>query len=48
MQNHFHLLLQTLEPNLSRTLQSLLTSYSVWFDRRHDRAGFYRVEAFQD
>ena len=39
MDNHFHLLLQTPEANLSRTMQWLNVSYSVWFNRRHDRAG---------
>ena len=39
MQNHFHLFLQTLEPNLSRAVQWLLTSYSTWFNLRHNRAG---------
>jgi REP element-mobilizing transposase RayT len=39
MDNHFHLLLQTPEANLSRAVQWLGVSYSVWFNRRHDRAG---------
>jgi putative transposase len=39
MDNHFHLLLQTPEANLSRAVQWLNVSYSVWFNRRHDRAG---------
>jgi len=39
MDNHFHLLLETPEANLSRTMQWLSVSYSVWFNRRHDRAG---------
>jgi putative transposase len=39
MDNHFHLLLQTPEANLSRALQWLNVSYGVWFNRRHDRAG---------
>jgi hypothetical protein len=39
MENHYHLLLQTLEPNLSRAMQWLNVSYSVWFNRRHGRVG---------
>jgi REP element-mobilizing transposase RayT len=39
MANHYHLLLETPEANLSRTGQWLNVSYSVWFNRRHNRAG---------
>ena len=39
MNNHFHLLLETLEPNLGAAMQWLNVSYSVWFNRRHNRAG---------
>jgi putative transposase len=39
MENHFHLFLQTLEPNLSRAVQWLTISYGAWFNRRHERAG---------
>lgn len=39
MKNHFHLLVQTKEANLSRALQWLEVSYSVWFNRRHHRSG---------
>lgn len=39
MENHFHLLIETPEANLSRAMQWLNVSYSVWFNRRHDRAG---------
>jgi len=35
MPNHYHLLLETPEGNLSRTVQWLNASYSVWFNRRH-------------
>ena len=37
--NHYHLLLQTPHANLSRAMQWLNVSYSVWFNRRHDRVG---------
>jgi putative transposase len=37
--NHYHLLIETPEANLSRTGQWLNVSYSVWFNRRHRRQG---------
>jgi REP element-mobilizing transposase RayT len=39
MPNHVHLLLQTPKANLDRFMGSLLTGYSVYFNRRHDRIG---------
>jgi REP element-mobilizing transposase RayT len=39
MKNHFHLLVHTKEANLSRAIQWLGVSYSVWFNRRHKRSG---------
>jgi len=39
MPNHYHLLLETPEANLSRMVQWLNVSYSVWFNRRHRRSG---------
>jgi putative transposase len=39
MDNHYHLLVETPEPNLSRAMQWLNVSYSVWFNRRHGRSG---------
>src|SRR5713226_9346510 len=39
MDNHFHLLLETPEANLSRAMQWFNVSYCVWFNRRHQRAG---------
>lgn len=39
MRNHFHLLVHTKEANLSRAIQWLGVSYSVWFNRRHQRSG---------
>ena len=39
MPNHYHLLLQTMESNLSRAMQWLNVSYTVWFNRRHQRVG---------
>src|SRR5262245_19805113 len=39
MENHYHLLLELREPNMSRAVQWLNVSYSVWFNRRHGRSG---------
>ena len=39
MDNHYHLIVELTEPNLSRTGQWLNVSYSVWFNRRHGRCG---------
>ena len=39
MDNHYHLLVQTPEANLSRAMQWVNVSYCVWFNRRHRRQG---------
>ena len=39
MKNHFHLMVETPKPNLSRGMQWLGVSYTVWFNRRHQRTG---------
>ena len=39
MDNHYHLMVELTEPNLSRAVQWLNGSYSVWFNRRHGRSG---------
>lgn len=39
MPNHYHLLVRTPAANLSAAMQWLNVSYSVWFNRRHQRAG---------
>ena len=39
MQNHFHLLMEPSEDNLSRAMQWLNVSYSQWFNRRRQRTG---------
>jgi REP element-mobilizing transposase RayT len=39
MTNHFHLLVQTREANLSRGMHWLNTRYAVWVNRRHERSG---------
>lgn len=39
MTNHFHLITQTPEPNLSAGMHWLNTCYASWFNRRHQRWG---------
>ena len=39
MDNHHHLIVQTPDANLSRGMQWFNTSYSAWFNARHDRVG---------
>ena len=39
MDNHYHLLAESLEPNLTRAMQWLGVSYTVWFNHRHNRVG---------
>ncbi|HEX7136389.1 MAG TPA: transposase [Vicinamibacterales bacterium] len=49
MTNHFHLVVQTPEANLSRGTQWFNTAYAVWFNRLYQRSGHPyggRFEAF--
>jgi putative transposase len=39
MSNHFHLVVQTPEPNLSRGMHWLNSAYAGWFNRVHGRSG---------
>ena len=39
MGNHYHLVIETPEPNLSRGLKRLHGTYTQWFNRRHQRVG---------
>jgi len=39
MSNHFHLFLETPLGDLSRMMHSLITSYTVYFNKKHDRQG---------
>lgn len=39
MSNHFHLIVQTRRANLARWMHWLLTSYTVFFNKRHARSG---------
>ena len=40
MNNHYHLLIELTEPNLSEAVRWLNLSYSIWFNRRHRRCGY--------
>lgn len=39
MENHVHLLVGTPRANLDRFMGSVLTGYTVYFNRRHNRVG---------
>jgi putative transposase len=39
MSNHFHLVLRTLEANLSEAMRELNGNYASWWNRRHGRCG---------
>jgi putative transposase len=39
MPNHYHLQVETPRANLSRAMQWLNVSYSLWYNRKHQRAG---------
>lgn len=39
MDNHYHLLIETKEPNLSQAIQWLNVSYAIYFNRRYRRPG---------
>ena len=39
MDNHFHLMIETPEPNLSRGMRQLNGVYTQWFNRRHRKVG---------
>jgi len=39
MPNHFHLLVETSEPNLAQGMHDVNSAYSVAFNARHDRVG---------
>ena len=39
MDNHFHLIVSTPDANLSRAVQWIKVSYSMWFNARHRRVG---------
>jgi putative transposase len=39
MDNYYHLFLELRDLNLSRAVQWLNVSYSIWFNRRHQGSG---------
>lgn len=39
LEDHFHLLIETPEPNLGRGMGRLTMTYAQWFNRRHGRHG---------
>jgi REP element-mobilizing transposase RayT len=39
MTNHFHMVIQTPQPNLSRGMQWFLGKYAGWYNARHQRVG---------
>jgi hypothetical protein len=39
MSNHFHILMETLHPNLSKSVQWINVSYAVYFNRKYKRNG---------
>jgi putative transposase len=39
MDNHYHLLIETKQANLSQGMQHLNTAYTIYFNRRHRRVG---------
>lgn len=47
MPNHFHLLIQTRKISISKVMTSLLTSYSMYFNRKYERAGFVFQNRFK-
>jgi len=46
MTNHFHLVIETPTPTLSRGMQWLNASYAAWFNREHDRWGHLMGDRF--
>ncbi len=39
LDNHYHLLMESPEGNVSQAMQWLNTSYSVWFNKKYERSG---------
>lgn len=39
MGNHYHLMLETPEGNISRIMQHINSSYTIYFNKKHDRTG---------
>lgn len=47
MPNHFHLLIQTRKISLSKIMTSLLTSYSMYFNKKYERVGILFQNRFK-
>lgn len=47
MNNHIHLLLMDKENNLSKIIQSLATSYAIYFNKRYERIGHVFYNRFK-
>lgn len=47
MPNHFHLLIQTKKIPISKIMSSLLTSYSMYFNRKYHRVGILFQNRFK-
>lgn len=48
MPNHYHLILQTsAEANISKVMQALNTSYSLYFNHHHHRAGHLMARRYE-
>jgi len=39
MANHYHMLVETIEPTLSRGMKKIGGDYATWFNKRHHRVG---------
>src|SRR5436309_2510428 len=39
MDNHYHLVVETPQPNISQGMHDLNLGYAKWFNRRHDFVG---------
>ncbi len=46
MDNHYHLLLETRQPTLSRSMRQLNGCYTQAFNRRHERGGHFFQKRF--
>lgn len=39
MSNHYHLLLETTQPNLSKIMQYINTAYTIYYNKKHNKCG---------
>jgi REP element-mobilizing transposase RayT len=47
MTNHYHLLVETVEPTLSRGMKKIGADYATWFNKRHRRVGYLFQSRFK-